>query len=224
MSNLPPSIENTKTVSRRHGVSLEKGTSDPDRIREVNEDYIAKMRESLDLEKFGVADLPCIEDLAGGEDVIRVPLGVHRQSGSIHAGSSRSVNIYPGRLTMSEEDAEIAKQWAKEQVRHYPAEGNFARNFAGVHSLIVRVEWGEDPTQPYEVDTEPSGYGLFAHFSPRIRQVAIRHGSELGNILWATMPSSRVTDSFEHATNPLALIDNIGQSPRSESGLVLPFM
>ncbi len=182
------------------------------------------MRESLGLDKHGAANLPHVADLRGGEEVISMPLGVHRDGNSTFSGQERVFNLYPGRITMSEEDEEIAKKWALKQVAHYPKEANYANGFAGVHSLVVRVEWGEDPEDPYEVDTEPSGYALLPHFSPRIQSALLQHRAGLGNVLWAAMPESRVQDSFEHASAPLAIASAFAEAPTTASGLVLPFM
>lgn len=162
--------------------------------------------------------------LTQANEVQRWTVGVHRKAAGEYAGSDKTINLHPVRMQVSPEDAAAAEYWATQQMEYYPRENNAARNIANTHALIVRVEWGADPAQPYEIDTEPSGYGLLALLSPPAREQLVQHRTKLGLPLWAFMPDHRVNDSMEHLAAPLALPGDLTPYPNKHSGLLLPFM
>ena len=126
MSERHPAIDNTEHIKDRFGVRVESGSEEPEKITAINREYFMRMSESLGLCHYGAADLPHIADITPGSNVISVPFGIHRNGLSSFSGKERVVNLYPGRITMSNEDGEIAKKWALRQLEHYPNENNLS--------------------------------------------------------------------------------------------------
>jgi hypothetical protein len=164
------------------------------------------------------------ERLRPGADVHQIDTGNHRQNVGEHSGRDKVTNIHPQILVTSDADAAKAVEWALAQRKHYPKEDNAARRIAGTHAMVVRVEWGRSTKVPYEVDTEPAGVGMLMMLSPRSRERLIAHRGELGSALWAYMQDDRVDDSLEHLAAPLCTPDMLDSRPRTDSGLLLPFM
>ena len=210
----------TKDISRRFGIGpQDSGTPDSDHIRAAMEAYLDSAAEAVN-----IPEIPPYGDGAPVKDILRIPVGRHRDGTSQHAGGERILGLYPYRIRMSDEDARIAGGWATKQLVHYPPEGNAARRIAGVHTIYGRVEWGKNPDAPYEVDTEPSGVGLMPHLSSGIRTAFVNHRAALSSHVWTAMPSDRMGDSFEHFGAPLVTTENLTAPPTENSGLILPFM
>ncbi len=217
-----PATHNTNHIRKRFGVSPEAGPQDPEKITAINHEYLTGMGEALGFNDRGVIDLPHVSDMARGSEVISVPIGTHHDKARGFSGKGMFLNIYPGRVTISESDATNALKWARQQLKHYPTEDNYAYNRSGVHSLVVRVEWGVDPDNPYEVDTEPAGYGLLPHFSPRIREAFFAHRADMGNLLWTATPEAQANNFFEHVSVPMVTTESLTAEPDATSGAILP--
>jgi hypothetical protein len=229
MSELNSAWTSAKQIEDRFGVSAEHGSEDPDVIVAVQDEYLRLIQESTALGQSGVVDLPHASDLKGGEEIISFPLGYHRKKStytgkeSEFAGKERIFSVYPGRIPMAEEDAETAIYWALEAAKHHPQEENYANHHIGLSGLVVRVEWGSDPTKPYEVEDVPDGYGLMSHFSPDIRSSIQDHAITMGNTLFAPLTEEELTNhSLQGWGIVPTLTSELSDNPSDNASIIVP--
>lgn len=202
------------------------GTSNENRALHLF--YVRQIRDQQTDEWGSMNQLPRLPEVLAKSptqhDLLVVPLGHHRESAGEHSGKEKLFNVYPYSVKMSPSDIDNALYWASSHAELFPREDNYANAAVGLSGLIVRVEWGEDPMQPYEVDTEPAGFGMLPHISGNANQMIAELKQSWGKTLWATMGQERVADSVEHFGQPLVIADELGSKVVDVSGILLPFM